>query len=71
MALPDFAIGPGRANRPSRASSCAIESWRIEQLVQANHAFTAAYSKNAAPFVWRKREVKGAQLRNTIVNLSN
>ena len=43
----------------------------IEQLVQAIHAFTAAYNKNAAPFVWRKREVRGAQLRNTIVNLSN
>ena len=43
----------------------------IEQLVQAIHAFTAAYNVNAAPFVWRKREVRGAQLRNTIVNLSN
>ena len=43
----------------------------IEQLVEAIHAFTAAYNANAAPFVWRKREVRGAQLRNTIVNLSN
>jgi transposase len=43
----------------------------IEQLSQAIHAFTAAYNKNAAPFVWRKREVRGAQLRNTIVNLRN
>ena len=43
----------------------------IEQLVAAIHAFTAAYNKNAAPFVWRKREVRGAQLRNTIVNLRN
>lgn len=43
----------------------------IEQLVEAIHAFTAAYNKNAAPFVWRKREVRGAQLRNTIVNLRN
>ena len=43
----------------------------IEQLVEAIHAFTAAYNKNAAPFVWRKREVRGSQLRNTIVNLSN
>jgi hypothetical protein len=25
----------------------------------------------AKPFVWRKREVKGSQLRNTIVNLCN
>lgn len=40
----------------------------IEQLTQAIHDFTAAYNENAAPFVWQKREVKGAQLRNTIVN---
>lgn len=43
----------------------------IEQLVDAIHAFTAAYNENAAPFVWRKREVRGAQLRNTIINLRN
>lgn len=43
----------------------------IEQLVEAIHAFTDAYNENAAPFVWRKREVRGAQLRNTIVNLCN
>ena len=43
----------------------------IEQLTRAIHDFTAAYNKNASPFVWRKREVRGAQLRNTIVNLRN
>lgn len=43
----------------------------VEQLTQAIHDFTAAYNENAAPFVWRKREVRGAQLRNTIVNLCN
>lgn len=43
----------------------------IEQLVAAIGAFTDAYNENAAPFVWRKREVRGAQLRNTIVNLCN
>jgi transposase len=43
----------------------------IEQLSQAIHDFTAAYNENAAPFVWRKREVRDAQLRNTIVNLRN
>lgn len=43
----------------------------IEQLTTAIHDFTAAYNVNAAPFVWRKREVRGAQLRNTIVNLCN
>lgn len=43
----------------------------IEQLTQAIHDFTAAYNQNASPFVWRKREVRGSQLRNTIVNLRN
>jgi transposase len=43
----------------------------IEQLVQAIEAFIACYNQSATPFVWRKREVKGAQLRNTIVNLRN
>lgn len=43
----------------------------IEQLTQAIHAFTAAYNENAAPFVWCKRKVRRAQLRNTIVNLRN
>lgn len=43
----------------------------IDQLIDAIRNFTAAYNENAAPFVWRKREVKGSQLRNTIVNLRN
>ena len=42
----------------------------IEQLIKAIHDFAPAYHENAAPFGWRKREVRGAQLRNTIVNLS-
>ena len=43
----------------------------IEQLRKAIEAFVAAYGPNAKPFVWRKREVKGSQLKNTIVNLRN
>jgi transposase len=43
----------------------------IEHLRQAIEAFVAAYGPTAKPFVWRKREVKGAQLRNTIANLCN
>lgn len=41
----------------------------IEELRHAIEAFVAAYGPTAKPFVWRKREVKGSQLRNTIVNL--
>ena len=43
----------------------------IEELRAAIEAFIAAYGPRAKPFVWRKREVAGTQLRNTIVNLCN
>ncbi len=43
----------------------------LEHLRQAIEDFVAAYGPTAKPFIWRKREVKGAQLRNTIVNLRN
>jgi transposase len=42
-----------------------------EELAKAIHNFVTAYGPNARPFVWRKREVKGSQLRNTIANLRN
>ena len=43
----------------------------VAELSQAIDAFTTAYNPTAKPFKWRKREVRGAQLRNTIVNLRN
>ena len=43
----------------------------IDELRQAIEAFIAAYNPKAKPFKWRKRDVKGSQLRNTIVNLCN
>ena len=43
----------------------------IEDLTKAIKAFVDAYGPTAKPFIWRKREVKGTQLRNTIVNLYN
>jgi transposase len=41
------------------------------ELRTAIEAFVTAYGPKAKPFKWRKREVKGSQLRNTIVNLRN
>ena len=55
----------------SRKTLSGASFANIEQLVQAIEAFIASYNLSAAPFVWRKREVKGSQLRNTIVNLRN
>jgi transposase len=43
----------------------------IVQLRQAIEAFIAAYNPRAKPFKWRKRDVRGSQLRNTIINLRN
>jgi len=43
----------------------------VDQLRSAIEAFIEAYRPNAKPFVWRKREVRGSQLKNTIVNLCN
>jgi transposase len=39
------------------------------ELAQAIQGFCDAWHQNAHPFVWRKREVKGSQLRNTLNNL--
>ena len=43
----------------------------VEQLIKAIEEFIEAYRPTAKPFIWRKREVKGAQLKNTIRNLCN
>ena len=40
-----------------------------EELSSAIAAFIQKHNERAKPFRWRKREVKGSQLRNTIVNL--
>jgi transposase len=42
-----------------------------QELATAINDFCQVYNQSAKPFVWRKREVKGAQLRNTIANLKN
>ena len=34
-------------------------------------AYSRAYNQNCKPFKWRKREVKGSQLKNNIGNFSN
>lgn len=44
-----------------------------KQLTQAIHKFIAAYDQPGEhhPFMWRKREVKGSQIRDTLTNLRN
>lgn len=55
----------------SRKALRGFSSRSTAELRQAIEAFIKAYSQHAKPFKWRKREVKGSQLRNTIVNLCN
>jgi len=38
---------------------------------QGINDFVTAYGPTAKPFIWRKREIKGSQLKNTIANLRN
>ena len=40
-----------------------------DQLREAIEAFIRRHNERAKPFRWRKREVKGSQLQNTIINL--
>ena len=55
----------------SRKALRGLSTKSTAELRQAIEAFVAAYAQHARPFKWRKREVKGSQLRNTIVNLRN
>ena len=55
----------------SRKALAGASFRSVTQLTQAIQDFIDVHNHKAAPFVWRKREVKGAQLRNTIVNLRN
>jgi transposase len=42
-----------------------------QQLCDAIRKYIDAYNQHADPFVWKKREVKGTQIRDTISNLYN
>jgi transposase len=53
----------------SRKALRGLSAKSTGELRTAIEAFVAAYARHPQPFKWRKREVKGSQLRNTIVNL--
>lgn len=42
-----------------------------QSLAEAIKAFTVRHNENPTPFKWRKREVRGSQLQNTIKNFRN
>ena len=55
----------------SRKALRGLSAKSTADLRQAIEEFVAAYAQHPKPFKWRKREVKGSQIRNTIVNLFN
>lgn len=59
-----FGIFSRKALRGASFASPSDLRQRIED-------FIARYNPNAKPFKWRKRDVKGAQLKDNIVNLTN
>lgn len=40
-----------------------------QKLKEAIDSFCKVYTESAKPFVWKKRDVKGSQLKNIIANL--
>lgn len=53
----------------SRKSLAGASFSSKEELREQIEAYSRAYNENCKPFVWRKREVKGSQLKNNIANL--
>lgn len=43
----------------------------VTELKNAIEAFIVRHNQKAQPFKWRRREVKGSQIKNTITNLRN
>ena len=43
----------------------------VAELKNAIEAFIVRHNQKAQPFKWRRREVKGSQIKNTISNLRN
>ena len=42
-----------------------------EQLCEAISKYVLAYNQSAEPFIWKKREVKGSQIKDNLTNLCN
>jgi hypothetical protein len=40
-----------------------------DELAHAIEAYIEVYNQNAEPFEWKKREVVGSQIRDTVSNL--
>jgi hypothetical protein len=55
----------------SRKALKGVSFKSTSDLAQAISEFAEVYNENSEPFVWKKLEVRGSQLRNIIANLSN
>ena len=55
----------------SRKSLAGASFRSTEELREQIEAYVNNYNKECKPFKWRKREVKGSQIKNNIDNLRN
>ena len=55
----------------SRKSLAGASFRSTEELREQIETYVKNYNKECKPFKWRKREVKGSQIKNNIVNLRN
>jgi len=55
----------------SRKSLAGASFRNTEELREQIKAYVKNYNKECKPFKWRKREVKGSQIKNNIENLRN
>jgi hypothetical protein len=69
--MPSVMLQQGNGVLPSHRSEDQPPNRRHPEENPQNHPLVWEKKQNAKPFKWRKREVKGSQLRNTIVNLCN
>lgn len=53
----------------SRKSLSGASFTNKQELREQIEAYVKAYNENCKPFKWRKREVRGSQLKNNIENL--
>jgi hypothetical protein len=76
----------GRTSGSRRAWRSLVEIWfgilsrkalksanfaHRDELAAAIQDFIDVYNENAEPFVWRKKEVKGSQLKNIVIKVCN
>ena len=56
-------------NIMSRKVLCGARFDNTGALTEAIEAYINAYNESAEPFIWKKREARGSQIRDNLSNL--